>query len=105
MATQKLFIYGTLKDRDVGKALFGGQPHGTPDTLDGFVKTTTDIHGVQYPNIASQVGSAVEGEVIEVTEETLKHVDAYETDAYDRRMMTLKSGTQAWAYIAESDSR
>lgn len=101
MTAQKLFIYGTLKDRDVGKALFGGQPHGTPDVLEGYTKTTTDIHGVQYPNIAAKAGGTVAGEVIEVNEETLRHVDAYETDAYDRRMMTLKSGTEAWAYIRE----
>ena len=98
---QKLFIYGTLKDNDVGKALFGGKPHGVPDVLEGFTKTVTDIQGVEYPNIAPKLGDEVAGEVIEVSEETLKHVDAYETDAYDRRMMTLKSGTQAWAYIRD----
>jgi gamma-glutamylcyclotransferase (GGCT)/AIG2-like uncharacterized protein YtfP len=98
---QKLFIYGTLKDRDIGRALFGGQPHGTSDVLEGFTKTVTDIHGVEYPNIAPQEGGEVAGEVIEVNDETLKHVDAYETEAYDRRMVTLKSGTQAWAYIRE----
>ncbi len=104
MAKEKLFIYGTLKDRGVGKALFGGQPHGTPDALEGFTKTVTDILGVEYPNIAPQEGSVVEGQLIEVDEETLRHVDAYETSAYGRRMVTLKSGAQAWAYVSDRQS-
>ncbi|MEY4744221.1 MAG: hypothetical protein RL272_166 [Candidatus Parcubacteria bacterium] len=101
MHKEKLFAYGTLRDGDIRKALFGGRPAGTPDALEGFTKTTTSIGGATYPNIVPADGGEVEGELMEVDEETLARVDGYETGAYARKRMTLKSGAQAWVYIRE----
>jgi len=101
MHKEKLFAYGTLRDGDIRKALFGGRPSGEPDMLHGFLKTTTAIAGVAYPNIVPADDVSVQGEVMEVDEETLRRVDAYESDAYDRRMMKLASGTRAWVYIRD----
>lgn len=101
MHKEKLFAYGTLRDGDIRKALFGGRPAGIADTLKGFSKTSTSIGGVKYPNIVPADGGAVEGEVMEVDEETLRRVDGYESDAYTRKKMVLSSGERAWVYIRE----
>lgn len=101
MHKEKLFAYGTLRDGDIRKALFGGRPVGTVDRLDGYSKTTTSIGGVEYPNIVPADGGAVDGELMEVDEETLCRVDGYESGAYTRKRMALASGARAWVYIRE----
>ena len=40
------------------------------------------------------------GEVYDVTADELERADAYETGTYVRESRTLKSGTDAWVYIA-----
>lgn len=101
MHKEKLFAYGTLRDGDIRKALFGGRPAGTADVLEGYAKTTTSIGGVEYPNIVPADKGAVEGELMEIDEETLRRVDDYETSVYARKKMTLGSGARAWVYIRE----
>ncbi|HTM67705.1 MAG TPA: gamma-glutamylcyclotransferase family protein [Candidatus Binatia bacterium] len=101
MHKEMLFAYGTLRDGDIRKALFGGLPAGEPDMLHGFLKTTTSISGVHYPNIVPAEDVVVHGEVLEVDEDTLRRVDAYESEAYQRRRMRLASGKQAWVYIRD----
>lgn len=101
MHKEKLFAYGTLKDGDIRKALFGGRPAGLPDALEGFAKTTTAIGGAAYPNIVPAGEGVVEGELMEVDAETLARIDGYETGAYARKKMQLRSGALAWVYIRE----
>lgn len=101
MHKERLFAYGTLRDGDIRKALFGGAPAGEPDMLHGYLKTTTAIGGVHYPNIVPADDVSVPGEVMEVDEDTLRRVDAYESEAYDRRRMRLASGLRAWVYIRD----
>ena len=101
MRKETLFVYGTLKDGDIRRALFGGNPVGEADVLEGFARTTTRINGVEYPNIAPADGGDVAGEVLEVDRETLQRVDQYEADTYARRRFLLRSGRRAWAYIRE----
>lgn len=101
MHKEKLFAYGTLKDGDIRKALFGGQPAGSPDALEGFAKTTTAFGGAVYPNIVPADEGVVEGELMEIDAETLARIDGYETGAYARKKMRLRSGALAWVYIRE----
>ena len=101
MHKEKLFADGTLRDGDIKKALFGGRPARIADKLEGFSKTTTSIGGVEYPNIVTADGGVVDGEIMEIDEETLRRVDGYESDAYSRKKMLLVSGERAWVYIRE----
>jgi len=105
MDTPRLFAYGTLRDGNIRRALFGGRPHGTTDVLEGYAKTTTLIEGVEYPNIVESEGGSVEGELMVVDEATLQGTDTYETAAYDRRKVKLKSGAEAWVYIRPDTAR
>ena len=43
-------------------------------------------------------GPQISGKVIIVEEEDLNKIDEYETDAYRRKKVTLKSGMMAWIY-------
>lgn len=101
MRKETLFVYGTLKDGDIRRALFGGNPVGVADVLDGYAKTSTTIGGVEYPNISPVDEGGVRGEVLEVDEETLRRVDLYESGTYARKRFVLRSGLRAWAYIRE----
>jgi gamma-glutamylcyclotransferase (GGCT)/AIG2-like uncharacterized protein YtfP len=101
MRKENLFAYGTLRDGDIRKALFGGRPVGAPDVLAGYARSTTSIDGVEYPNIVPAENGSVEGELLEVDEETMRRVDGYETGAYERTLVCLESGRKAWVYIRE----
>ena len=101
MHKENLFVYGTLKDGDIRRALFGGTPVGVEDALDGYAKSSTKISGIDYPNIAPADGDSVCGELLEVDGETLRRIDLYESETYARRRFILRSGQRAWAYIRE----
>lgn len=101
MHKENLFVYGTLKDGDIRRALFGGIPVGVADVLDGYAKSSTKIGGIDYPNIAPADGDAVHGELLEVDGETLRRIDLYESETYARKRFVLRSGLRAWAYVRE----
>lgn len=95
---EKLFTYGTLQVPEIQKSVFHRTTQGTPDALEGFEKHTMLFGAQPYPIIEAKPGSEVKGLVIEVTPEELEAIDSYETAAYRRISVTLKSGTPAWVY-------
>ncbi|MCS5706899.1 gamma-glutamylcyclotransferase [Synechococcus sp. FGCU-3] len=105
-----LFSYGTLQQEEVQFSTFGRRLEGCPDSLIGFVITQIKIthpevittSGKEFHPIAKKTGNRnhrVPGTVFEVTEEELKHSDAYEVDAYKRVETVLSSGKSAWVYV------
>lgn len=96
---EKLFVYGTLKDAEVQKQVFGRVAGGVRDALEGYKKSEIIIDGETYPVIAPDGGSVVEGMVIEISQEELKLTDEYETSAYKRIEVSLVSRTRAWVYV------
>jgi gamma-glutamylcyclotransferase (GGCT)/AIG2-like uncharacterized protein YtfP len=95
---QKLFVYGTLKDRNVQKEIIGQVVDGVPDILGGFSRSQVVIEGETYPIIIPHSGSSIKGLVLFVTSEELKQIDVYETDVYRREKVRLKSGKIVWVY-------
>ena len=95
----KLFIYGTLQDSDIQKKIFGRIIEGIEDSLVGYKRSKIIIEGDSYPVVVPSVIGEVEGKVIELTSEKLELVDKYETNAYKREQVILKSGISAWVYI------
>lgn len=57
------------------------------------------VDGETYPGIIPSNEGKIEGLVIEVTDEELKKIDEYETDAYKRVEVKLESGTSPWVYL------
>lgn len=96
---EQLFVYGTLKKPDTQKEVIGRIAKGLPDTLEGYKKSKIKIDDVLYPIIVPDLNSSIEGLVLSITEEELKTIDEYETDAYKRKKVILKSGKSAWAYV------
>jgi gamma-glutamylcyclotransferase (GGCT)/AIG2-like uncharacterized protein YtfP len=72
---------------------------GTPDVLLGYKISTIELRGIVYPILVPEKDGVIEGEVLRVTTEELTKIDAYETDAYRRVKILLKSGMGAWVYL------
>ena len=107
----RLFSYGTLQKREVQLATYGRELTGNADALLGYRLGEVEIDD---PDVVSVSGKAVhtiavpsadrservQGMVYLLTPDELEASDAYETDAYTRVQVTLKSGCQAFVYVA-----
>lgn len=106
-----LFSYGTLRQSNVQRALFGRELDGRPDQLQGY---RLDMVEITDPEVVATSGSAhhpilhatgdpadlVAGTVLAITEAELAAADGYETDDYSRALAPLASGGSAWVYAA-----
>lgn len=95
---EHLFVYGTLQSAEVQRRVIGRAVTGTRDTLDGFMKSRVAMGDGIFPLIVPQHGASVEGLVLEVTEDDLRRMDIYETSAYRRIWVKLRSGLESWVY-------
>jgi gamma-glutamylcyclotransferase (GGCT)/AIG2-like uncharacterized protein YtfP len=96
--TQRLFVYGTLQIPTVQQVVFGRSIMGLPDTLPGFRKSEINLEGHIYPIAVRDADSQIDGLLLELTSDELARGDEYETSAYDRVRVRLKSGIEAWVY-------
>ena len=108
-AIHRLFSYGTLRQPEVQRALFGRELEMLPDTLIGYRLSTVVIgeasvvetSGLEVHLVVVPTGDAadrVEGVVVGLTPEELAAADAYETADYARVTVTLASGLEAFLY-------
>jgi Gamma-glutamyl cyclotransferase, AIG2-like len=109
--TENLFSYGTLQAEAVQLATFGRKLEGKPDILVGYSLAMIQIQdqnfvaingaapqrNLQFTGIASDL---VEGTALSVTRKELEQADAYEPAEYTRVLVQLKSGMNAWVYLA-----
>ena len=107
---EQLFTYGTLQLEEVQLDTFGRRLEGRPDVLIGYrlvpitiededfvAKSGTAEHrNLQFTGNGSDF---VEGTVYSVTMEELEKSDAYEPEGYERVLVQLKSGSNAWIYL------
>ena len=98
-----LFTYGTLQDIQVQQYIFNRILEGQPDSLPGFKRMENAVYN-RYPLVVQTNDSQdkVDGNVYKVTMEELAKADIYETSAYKRTKMQLRSGNMAWVYIENS---
>lgn len=109
--TEHLFSYGTLQSESVQLATFNRKLEGKPDVLPGYVLTkieitdpevvakTGDTHyrNIRYTGVSTDL---IHGTVFKVSKTELEQADAYEEDAYYKRVQVeLRSGTNAWVYF------
>jgi gamma-glutamylcyclotransferase (GGCT)/AIG2-like uncharacterized protein YtfP len=109
----RLFVYGSLREAEVQRAVFGRVIGGEPDALPGYRLGTIDIRDVdgdggitRYQNIfpSGESGDEVPGLVLTLTVADFDAADDYETPtAYRRIVVRLKAGGQAYAYIGRGD--
>ena len=105
-----LFSYGTLRDEDVQRTIFGRTLVGHPDRILGYRLETAPVGDAQFARKSGKLHHAilrraeddaepVAGTVLEVTDEELLMVDAYEPAGYVRVLARLASGGQVWVYV------
>ena len=105
-----LFSYGTLRQREVQLTTFGRELNGHADAIVGYelgwvtiadphviATSGSDRHPILKPS--DRPGAAVEGTVFTITEVELAAADEYEVDDYQRVLVPLRSGGQAWVYV------
>ncbi|MET9213537.1 MULTISPECIES: gamma-glutamylcyclotransferase family protein [unclassified Nocardia] len=109
MADILLFSYGTLRQPEVQRTVFGRELDGRPDAIVGYQLgevTITDaaviaasgstVHPALVP---ADPDSGVDGTVFALTATDLAAADDYEVDDYTRVLLPLRSGAKAWVYV------
>lgn len=107
-----LFSYGTLRQAEVQRALFGREVACVVDALAGFrlarVRITdpaviatsgSDEHPML---VRGDADDRIEGAALRLSAAELAAADAYEVDDYVRVAVTLASGRAAFAYVAKA---
>lgn len=108
--TENLFAYGTLQTPAVQLSTFGRILIGESDALVGYhlrmiriddrefvaASGTADHRNLEFTGNDSDV---VEGTVFTITTSELKQADAYEPAGYQRTLVQLRSGLNAWVYL------
>jgi gamma-glutamylcyclotransferase (GGCT)/AIG2-like uncharacterized protein YtfP len=95
---EKLFIYGTLQNKNVQLTILGHTPPVRNDTLVGYATRQIKINDKAYPIAVPDSNSKILGKIIEISDRELLLIDDYETKAYQRIKVTLTSGHTSWVY-------
>ena len=106
-----LFSYGTLRLPAVQLDTFGRLLAGEPDVLPGFTTDyleiedarVTGLSGRDVHPIVRRTGNQLDkvvGVLLWITEAELEAADEYEVEQYNRVSVTLRSGRDAWVYVA-----
>ncbi|MHC0441288.1 MULTISPECIES: gamma-glutamylcyclotransferase family protein [Flavobacterium] len=102
---EQLFSYGTLRSKQIQMQVFNKVLTGTADQLLGYKLKSLQIEeefgmADYVVAVASENPSEIiHGMVFNVTLADLAKVDLFESNAYKRVQVTLKSGTVAWIYM------
>jgi gamma-glutamylcyclotransferase (GGCT)/AIG2-like uncharacterized protein YtfP len=109
-----LFSYGTLRQPEVQRAVFGRVLDGRDDAISGYelgalritdpaviAASGRDSRPVVLPS--ENRGEQVAGTVFAVSDEDLAAADDYEADGYRRIQVPLRSGLTAWAYAYDTE--
>ena len=105
-----LFSYGTLRQPEVQRAVFGRELASEPDALPGFVldhiliadpAVVAASGGDRYRILRRQDGAPpLPGAALAIREADLAPADIYEGGDYRRIAATLASGRTAFVYVA-----
>ena len=102
---EQIFSYGTLQSKEIQMQVFNKLLTGTPDQLLGYklkdLKIEEEFGMTDYfVAIPSENSSDnINGIVFDISELDLAKADLFESNAYKRVEITLKSGKTAWIYI------
>ena len=96
---ERLFVYGTLMDAAVQKAVTGRRLAGRRGRLHGYRLSTLRQGGKVYPMIVEEPGEAIDGLVLKVSPGDLELLDDYEGRDYRRTRVVLEGGEECWAYV------
>ncbi|WP_113975046.1 gamma-glutamylcyclotransferase family protein [Nocardia puris] len=114
MADILLFSYGTLRQPEVQRTVFGRELDGRPDEITGYslgevlitdpaviAASGSAVHPVLRP---APSAAGIPGTVFTIDAHDLAAADAYEVDDYTRVLVPLRSGAKAWVYVLASEA-
>ncbi|WP_129794040.1 gamma-glutamylcyclotransferase family protein [Sphingosinicella sp. CPCC 101087] len=114
IAKHWLFSYGTLRQGEVQRELFGRELERVEDVLPGFrverlritdeaviALSGSDSHPVLR---RAGAGEAVSGSALAMSDDDLARADGYEVSDYVRIAVTLASGREAFVYVHRDES-
>jgi gamma-glutamylcyclotransferase (GGCT)/AIG2-like uncharacterized protein YtfP len=106
---QLLFSYGTLRQPEVQQAVFGRLLEGRGASIVGYAQewlaisdpavieaSGSDRHPLLVPDPAAP---PVAGTVFTLSPDDLLAADEYEVDDYERVLLPLDTGEEAWVYV------
>lgn len=95
-----VFGYGDFMKDAVLRKILGRLPKRVPAKLRGYRRFFDDLLG--HYNLVHEDGGVVEGELLlGITAKELRALDAFETDTYRRRVITVHTEagpSEAWVY-------
>jgi len=98
---EKIFIYGTILDEEIKKQVLGRVIKGKWALVDNFILIRDwEVGGKAYPRLYPHSAGCVIGEIIEVTDDEIKLLDEYETNAYKRDFVHVKNEGNIQTYFA-----
>src|SRR5215212_1719427 len=98
--SELLFAYGTLQQEAVQLATFGRKLEGIPDAPPGYKVEMIQVH--RNLRFTGNPDDLVEGSVFMVTKSELEQADTYEPAGYERTLVQLRSGLNAWVYLQQA---
>ena len=99
-AERLLFCYGTLRDPEVRRQVFGRAVDAGPDVLEGFALDAIVVGGREHRILRPGGSERIGGLALRLTDADLAKADAYEPADYARIEVTLASGRRASVYVA-----
>jgi gamma-glutamylcyclotransferase (GGCT)/AIG2-like uncharacterized protein YtfP len=99
--TERLFVYGSLIDPEVRRAVLKRDVEVIPDSVRGYRLARIWYGNDTYPVVIEDrdCEEIIEGGVISVTEDDLVALDRYEGPYYRREKVRLRSGQETWVYV------
>lgn len=102
---EQLFSYGTLQSKEIQMQVFNKILTGTPDQLTGYklkdLKIEEEFGMTDYfvAMPSENMSDFIKGIVYTISTKDLAKADLFESNAYKRVQIKLKSGVIAWIYI------
>lgn len=102
---EQLFSYGTLQSKEIQMQVFNKILPGTPDQLTGYklkdLKIEEEFGMTDYfvAMPSENTSDFIKGIVYTISTKDLAKADLFESNAYKRVQIKLKSGVTAWIYI------
>lgn len=104
---ETLFAYGSLREEEVQKTVFGRILTGITGKLEGYAVKIIEIEeefGLEeYPIIvpSEDTNDSIDGILYELTMDELSLSDTYEGNSYTRIQVQLRSSRVVWVYSAK----
>ena len=95
-----VFAYGTLLDSQIRFEILGYPTTLTESTITGFRLEEINLNGTNYPILVEDTHNmeSINGGYFEIDLDDLEKIDAYESEAYLRKLINTDNARTTWVY-------